>query len=104
MIRKWHVPQMEGDVLADEGSMGQVRDFETMPLRDDNPSHVELLGFDDVVAAVGSTVTRPDLDPITVSVNAPWGGGKTTVLRLLQKQLVSMERPAPVRICVGHPH
>jgi hypothetical protein len=36
---------------------------------------------------VESTVTREDLDPITVGVNAPWGGGKTTVLQLLEKNL-----------------
>lgn len=58
-----------------------------MPLRDDNPSRVDLLGFDDIVAAVESTITREDLDPITVGINAPWGGGKTTVLRLLEKKL-----------------
>jgi KAP family P-loop domain len=81
----------EGDVVADEETLGQVRDFKTMPLRDDNPSRIDLLGFDDVVAAVGSTVTRQDLDPITVGVNAPWGGGKTTVLRLLRKLLAARD-------------
>ena len=58
-----------------------------MPLRDDNPSKVDLLGFEDIVDAVESTVTRLDLDPITVGINAPWGGGKTTVLQLLQNKL-----------------
>jgi len=80
----------EGDVVGEE-SLRQVRDFETMPLRDDNPSRVDLLGFDDIVAAVESTITREDLDPITVGVNAPWGGGKTTVLQLLQEQLVARD-------------
>lgn len=72
--------------MGNEGrSLEEVRGFETMPLRDDNPSRVDLLGFDDIVAAIESTVTREDLNPITVGVNAPWGGGKTTVLQLLQK-------------------
>jgi ABC-type taurine transport system ATPase subunit len=52
-----------------------------MPLRDDNPSEIDLLGFEDVVDLVEEIVTRPDLDPVTVGVNAPWGGGKTTVLQ-----------------------
>lgn len=77
----------KGDVAADEGRLRQAGDFEAMPLRDDNPSRIDLLGFDDIVAAIESTITRADLDPITVGVNAPWGGGKTTVLQLLQKQL-----------------
>lgn len=62
-----------------------------MPLRDDNPSKVDLLGFEDVVDVVESIVTRADLDPVTVGVNAPWGGGKTTVLQLLKRRLDARE-------------
>lgn len=76
--------------MGDEANPG-VLSFEAMPLRDDNPSRVDLLGFDDIVAAVESTITREELDPITVGVNAPWGGGKTTVLRLLQRQLAARD-------------
>ena len=62
-----------------------------MPLRDDNPSDIDLLGFEDVVDVVESIITRPDLDPVTVGVNAPWGGGKTTVLQLLKRRLDAHE-------------
>jgi len=58
-----------------------------MPLRDDNPSPIDLLGFEDVVNIVEEIVLRRDLDPVTVGVNAPWGGGKTTVLQLLKARL-----------------
>ena len=67
----------------------QIHDFSVVPLWDDNPSRVDLLGFADIVAAVESTITRDELQPITVGVNAPWGGGKTTVLRLLEEKLKS---------------
>jgi len=43
-----------------------------MPLRDDNPSPVDLLGFQDVGDVVEEIVLRRDLDPVTVGVNAPW--------------------------------
>lgn len=59
----------------------------SMPLRDDNPSEIDLLGFEDVVDVVQEIVLRRDLDPVTVGVNAPWGGGKTTVLQLLNARL-----------------
>jgi hypothetical protein len=58
-----------------------------MPLRDDNPSDIDLLGFEDMVDVLEEIVTRADLDPVTVGVNAPWGGGKTTVLQLLKRRL-----------------
>jgi hypothetical protein len=76
---------------AEETALGGLPSFEAMPLRDDNPSRVDLLGFVDIVSAVESTVTRKDLDPITVGINAPWGGGKTTVLQLLQARLSSRD-------------
>lgn len=60
---------------------------QAMPLRDDNPSSVDLLGFEDVVDIVEEIVRRRDLDPVTIGVNAPWGGGKTTVLHLLKARL-----------------
>lgn len=62
-----------------------------MPLRDDNPSGVDLLGFEDVVDVVEEIVLRRDLDPVTIGVNAPWGGGKTTVLHLLKDRLGGRE-------------
>lgn len=64
---------------------------QTMPLRDDNPSAIDLLGFEDVVDVVEEIVRRRDLDPVTVGVNAPWGGGKTTVLHLLKKRLADRD-------------
>lgn len=62
-----------------------------MPLRDDNPSDVDLLGFEDIVDVVEEIVLRRNLDPVTVGVNAPWGGGKTTVLHLLKDRLAGRE-------------
>ena len=41
--------------ICESESLG---DFSAMPLRDDNPSSVDLLGFDDIVTAIESTITR----------------------------------------------
>lgn len=60
-------------------------------LRDDNPSEIDLIGVDRLVDAIEATITHPDLDPVTVGVNAPWGGGKTTVLELLRSRLAKHE-------------
>lgn len=60
-------------------------------LWDDNPSDVDLLGFVDVAAPVLEAIRRDDLDPVCVGVFGPWGSGKTTVLRLLQRDLDSDE-------------
>lgn len=60
-------------------------------LRDDNPSETDLIGVDRLVDAIESTITHPELDPVTVGVNAPWGGGKTTVLELLRARLEKHE-------------
>lgn len=56
-------------------------------VRNDNPSDLDLLGFEDVVDVIEEIALRDDLDPVTIGINAPWGGGKTTLLRLLEAQL-----------------
>lgn len=52
-------------------------------LWDDNPSEVDLLGFDAVVTPVLAAIKAPQLDPVTIGIHGPWGGGKSTVLRLI---------------------
>lgn len=54
-------------------------------LWDDNPATTDLLGFDVVVDAVTAALRETHLDPITIGVHAPWGGGKSTVLELIGK-------------------
>ncbi len=55
----------------------------TIALFDDNPALEDLLGFDAVVKPVVAALQHRDLDPITIGVHAPWGGGKSTVLNLV---------------------
>lgn len=66
-------------------------------LWDDNPSTLDLLGFDAVVQPVLAALEQPDLDPLTISVQSPWGGGKSTVLELLYLQLKDQKRYVVVR-------
>jgi KAP family P-loop domain len=56
-------------------------------LWDDNPSAIDLLGFDAVVAPVLSAVAMRHLDPLTIGIQGPWGGGKSTILGLLETEL-----------------
>jgi hypothetical protein len=58
-----------------------------MALWDDNPAKADLLGFDAVVTAVEGALSIDDLDPLTIGVHSPWGGGKTTALGLLEERL-----------------
>ncbi len=58
-------------------------------LWDDNPSRIDLLGFDAVVAPIVDAVRNEQLDPLTVGVHAHWGGGKSTVLGLIESELKS---------------
>lgn len=60
---------------------------DTMLLWDDNPSSVDLLGFDDVAAPILGAIRLEHLDPVCVGVFGPWGSGKTTVLTLVRQDL-----------------
>ncbi|MFB7650174.1 P-loop NTPase fold protein [Streptomyces sp. NPDC056084] len=58
-----------------------------LQLWDDNPTTVDLLGFASIVDTVVAALRSPSLDPVTIGINAPWGGGKSTVLGLLHQVL-----------------
>lgn len=66
-------------------------------LWDDNPSAVDLLGFGAVVAPVLQAIGAPQLDPVTIGIHAPWGGGKSTVLGLIGGSLREDARYLVVR-------
>lgn len=53
-----------------------------VPLFDDNPAILDLLGFDAVAEVVAKVVTSGGMDPVTVGIHSAWGGGKSTALNL----------------------
>lgn len=58
-----------------------------LQLWDDNPSFIDLLGFDAVVEPIVAAIGVPNIDPLAIGVHSPWGGGKSTVLNLLGAEL-----------------
>jgi hypothetical protein len=67
-------------------------------LFDDNPTTRDLLGFDGVATAVVRVLLSGGLDPVTVGVQGPWGGGKSTVLNLVADKLEDVPRVLVVRV------
>lgn len=66
-------------------------------LWDDNPSLVDLLGFDALATPVMKALTSQHLDPVTVGIHGPWGSGKSTVLGLLGDALAKEDALVVVR-------
>ncbi len=60
-------------------------------LWDDNPSSLDLLGFDAVVDPIVAAVREHKIHPLTLSVQSPWGGGKSTVLKLIEAEFENDE-------------
>lgn len=53
----------------------------------DNETDIDLLGFQVHSDLVRTVITNPDLLPITIGVFADWGGGKTSLMKMLQRDL-----------------
>lgn len=53
----------------------------------DNETSLDLLGFRVHSDLVRSVVTDPNLLPVTLGVFADWGGGKTSLMKMLQESL-----------------
>ncbi len=68
------------------------------PLFDDNPAIIDLLGFGAVAGAVVRVLTSGGLDPVTVGVQSGWGGGKSTLLNLIEKRLEPVNHVLVVRV------
>ena len=66
-------------------------------LWDDNPSELDFLGFDAVVVPVMQAIHTAELDPVTIGIHAPWGGGKSTVLGLIAAEMAGEGRYLVVR-------
>lgn len=60
---------------------------DTYPLFLDEPTDVDLLSFDAVAGTVVDALLDPRLDPIALGLSGSWGSGKTSVLRIIAKQL-----------------
>jgi hypothetical protein len=67
-------------------------------LFDDNPAVEDLLGFDAIADVVAHIVGSGGLDPVTVGIHSAWGGGKSTALNLIAKDLKALGHVLVVRI------
>ena len=56
----------------------------------DNPSSVDLLAFSPVAETVAATLLDDNLDPVALGISGRWGSGKTTVLHLVEAELISL--------------
>lgn len=57
------------------------------PLWSDNPAERDLLGFSDIAAPALEALDREKLDPVTVGVVGWWGSGKSTILKVIEREL-----------------
>lgn len=68
------------------------------PMFDDNPTTLDLLGFGGVVDAVVRVLDSSGLDPVTIGIQSGWGGGKSTLLRLIEERLKDEGRLLVVKV------
>src|ERR1700733_408484 len=65
----------------------------------DNETEIDLLGFDVHADLIRSVITDPTVLPVTVGVFGDWGGGKSSIMKMLQKEL-SNETTYPDIVCL----
>jgi predicted KAP-like P-loop ATPase len=63
----------------------------------DSESNEDFLNFSEIADQIATLATSPSLLPVSIGVFGTWGTGKSTVLRLVKKQLAEAD-PAPIII------
>lgn len=69
-------------------------------LLSDEPTKEDLLSFDAVAGTVVDAVLDDALDPLAIGVSGSWGSGKTTILRLIEADLLWRQLPDEQKILV----
>ena len=72
--------------------------FDSTPVHicSDSETAQDLLGFHVHADLIRSVVTNENVLPVTVGVFGDWGGGKSSIMKMLQADLDSEEYPATV--------
>ena len=63
----------------------------------DSESDQDFLNFTEVADQIATLATSPNLLPVSIGVFGTWGTGKSTVLRLVENRLTTIE-PKPIII------
>ena len=66
-------------------------------LWDDNPATADLLGIEGLAQSIEKALEVENLDPLTIGIHSPWGGGKTTTLGLLETRLKQNQQYVIIR-------
>src|SRR5688572_26004775 len=66
----------------------------------DNETDEDLLGFEIHADLVRSIVTDPAMLPVTVGLFGDWGGGKSSILKLLQRDLAPADPDNPETLVI----
>lgn len=62
----------------------------------DNETDEDLLGFSLHADLIGEIVTTPEMLPVTIGLFSDWGGGKSSVLKILQRNFTNRKETAVV--------
>lgn len=89
-----------GGALTDKLPTGDLEDFANWVVSDapiTDPKQ-DLLGFDDYAHALFDLLNNPrTLTPFVLSIHAPWGAGKSTLGRLLQRRFTTTRSAQGIR-------
>jgi len=71
-----------------EGAAPKAR---TLRLLADDPAETDLLSFEAIAQTIADALLDESLDPIALGLSGTWGSGKTTVLNLVEREVISRE-------------
>lgn len=67
----------------------------------DNETKIDLLDFSHLLAVAKSVIETPDLMPTTIGIFGDWGSGKTSLMKMLEVDLMERSKENKELLCVS---
>ena len=65
-----------------------MKEYSKTSLLNDQPSEIDSLNFKAYISAIKELVTDSNIStPFTIGISGQWGSGKTTLMKMLEKEL-----------------
>jgi hypothetical protein len=83
-----HFLEIDWRDTVDSSAAETAYSYKVAWLQDDQPAAEDLLDVQSYAAGIARLILHPQTNPLTIGIQAPWGKGKSSFMRFIDRELV----------------